>query len=158
MEQAIVSAVVHDTSEAKVTVSGVPDQPGIAARLFRLLADREVNVDMIVQNTSDHGVTDISFTVPHDDLVTAEAVTTALSAEIGATGVTSDADIARVSLIGAGMKSNPGVAARTFETLAAAGINIEMISTSAIRISCVVREDQIERAVQSLHTAFGLDA
>lgn len=158
MEQAIVSAVVHDTSEAKVTVSGVPDQPGIAARLFRLLADREVNVDMIVQNTSDHGVTDISFTVPHDDLVVAEEVTTGLAGEIGATGVTSDAAIARVSLVGAGMKSNPGVAATTFETLAAHGINIEMISTSAIRISCIVREAQVEDAVQALHDAFALSS
>ncbi|MET0727592.1 MAG: aspartate kinase [Acidimicrobiales bacterium] len=157
MEQAIVSAVVHDTSEAKVTVSGVPDQPGIAARLFRLLADREVNVDLIVQNTSDHGVTDISFTVPHDDLATAAEVTSSLSTEIAAQGVTTDGDIARVSLVGAGMKSNPGVAATTFETLAAAGINIEMISTSAIRISCIVRQAQIEDAVQALHTAFGLD-
>jgi aspartate kinase len=156
MEQAIVSAVVHDTSEAKVTVSGVPDQPGIAARLFRLLADREVNVDMIVQNTSDHGVTDISFTVPHADLGTAEEVTSSLAGEIGATGVSSDADIARVSLVGAGMKSNPGVAARTFETLAEAGINIEMISTSAIRISCIVREAQVEQAVEALHDAFSL--
>jgi aspartate kinase len=157
MEQAIVSAVVHDTSEAKVTVSGVPDEPGIAARLFRLLADREVNVDMIVQNTSDHGVTDISFTLPVDDLAVATEVTSALADEIGATGVTSDDAIARVSLVGAGMKSNPGVAARTFETLAAAGINIEMISTSAIRISCIVREAQVEDAVQALHAAFELD-
>ncbi len=156
MEQAIVSAVVHDTSEAKVTVSGVPDQPGIAARLFRLLADREVNVDMIVQNTSDHGVTDISFTVPHEELLVAQEVTSSLSGEIGATGESSDAAIARVSLVGAGMKSNPGVAARTFETLAAAGINIEMISTSAIRISCIVREAQVEQAVQALHHAFEL--
>jgi aspartate kinase len=156
MEQAIVSAVVHDTSEAKVTVSGVPDQPGIAARLFRLLADQDVNVDLIVQNTSDHGVTDISFTVPHDDLAKSEAVTSALSSEIGAAGVTTDGGIARVSLVGAGMKSNPGVAATTFETLAAAGINIEMISTSAIRISCIVREAQVEQAVQALHDAFEL--
>jgi len=154
MEQAIVSAVVHDTSEAKVTVSGVPDQPGIAARLFRLLADREVNVDMIVQNTSEHGVTDISFTVPHEDLDVAREVCEGLAGEIGATGVSADHDIARVSLIGAGMKSNPGVAATTFETLAAAGINIEMISTSAIRISCIVREGQAEDAVQLLHAAF----
>jgi len=156
MEQAIVSAVVHDTSEAKVTVTGVPDQPGIAARLFRLLADADVNVDMIVQNTSDHGITDISFTVPHDDLPKSQEITSALAAEISATGVTSDGGIARVSLVGAGMKSNPGVAALTFETLAAAGINIEMISTSAIRISCIVREAQIEQAVQALHTAFEL--
>ncbi|HEY9557903.1 MAG TPA: aspartate kinase [Acidimicrobiales bacterium] len=154
MEQAVVSAVVHDTSEAKVTVAGVPDQPGIAARLFRLLADREVNVDMIVQNVSEHGVTDISFTVPHSDLDSATEVTGTLASEIGAEGVTTDADIARVSLVGAGMKSNPGVAATTFETLAAAGINIEMISTSAIRISCIVRQAQVEDAVQALHKAF----
>ena len=156
MEQAVVSAVVHDTSEAKVTVSGVPDQPGIAARLFRLLADADVNVDMIVQNTSDHGVTDISFTVPHEDLPLSQEITSSLATEISASGVTSDGSIARVSLVGAGMKSNPGVAAKTFETLAAAGINIEMISTSAIRISCIVRESQIEQAVQELHTAFDL--
>jgi aspartate kinase len=156
MEQAIVSAVVHDTSEAKVTVTGVPDQPGIAARLFRLLADADVNVDMIVQNTSDHGVTDISFTVPHEDLPQSQEITASLATEISASGVTSDGGIARVSLIGAGMKSNPGVAATTFETLAAEGINIEMISTSAIRISCIVREAQVEQAVQALHAAFDL--
>lgn len=158
MEQAIVSAVVHDTSEAKVTVTGVPDKPGIAAKLFRALADAGVNVDMIVQNVSEHGVTDISFTVPHDDLETARSVTTALAEEVQATGVTTDASIGRVSIVGAGMKSNPGVAARMFETLADAGINIEMISTSAIRISCVIAQDEIDRAVQTLHTAFGLDA
>jgi aspartate kinase len=156
MEQAIVSAVVHDTSEAKVTVSGVPDQPGIAAKLFRLLADRDVNVDMIVQNVSDHGVTDISFTVPHDELGTADESMRALASELGATVVTTDQDIARVSLVGAGMKSNPGVAAKTFEVLASAGINIEMISTSAIRISCIVREAEVEKAVQLLHDAFEL--
>jgi aspartate kinase len=156
MEQAIVSAVVHDTSEAKVTVSGVPDQPGIAARLFRLLADSDVNVDMIVQNVSEHDVTDISFTLPHEDLPKAEAITADLAKEIGASAVHTDGGIARVSLVGAGMKSNPGVAARTFEVLAEAGINIEMISTSAIRISCIVRESEVERAVQLLHAAFGL--
>jgi aspartate kinase len=157
MEQAIVAAVTHDSSEAKVTVSGVPDRPGIAARLFRELADVGVNVDMIVQNVSDHGVTDISFTVPRDDLVSGTEVCERLAAEIGATGVASDRDIARVSIVGAGMKSNPGVAATMFEVLAGEGINIEMISTSAIRTSCVVREAQIEHAVQSLHTAFKLD-
>jgi aspartate kinase len=144
-------------SEAKVTVSGVPDQPGIAARLFRRLADSDVNVDMIVQNVSDHGVTDISFTVPKNDLEAAVGVCSSLAGELGATGVTSDADVARVSIIGAGMKSNPGVAATMFATLANDGINIEMISTSAIRISCVVREQQVEDAVGALHTAFGLD-
>jgi aspartate kinase len=157
MEQAIVSAVTHDVSEAKVTVVGVPDRPGIAARLFRELADVDVNVDMIVQNVSEHGVTDISFTVPRSDLTTGAAVCQRLADEIGAAGVSSDRDIARVSIIGAGMKSNPGVAATMFETLAGEGINIEMISTSAIRTSCVVREDQIERAVQTLHSAFALD-
>jgi aspartate kinase len=158
MEQAVVSAVVHDTSEAKVTLAGVPDKPGIAARVFRALADADVNVDMIVQNVSDHGVTDISFTVPRTDLDKATSITGELSSEIGATGVTTDAAIAKVSLVGAGMKSNPGVAATMFETLAAAAVNIEMISTSAIRISCIVREADIERAVQELHTAFGLDS
>jgi aspartate kinase len=157
MEQAIVSAVTHDTSEAKVTVSGVPDRPGIAARLFRELADVDVNVDMIVQNVSDHGVTDISFTVPRDDLLTGTEVCQRLADEIGATGVSSDRDIARVSIVGAGMKAHPGVAATMFEVLADAAINIDMISTSAIRTSCVVREAQIEHAVQSLHSAFGLD-
>ncbi|MFP3902372.1 MAG: aspartate kinase [Acidimicrobiia bacterium] len=158
MEQAIVSAVTHDASDAKVTVSGVPDRPGIAGLLFRELADRDVNVDMIVQNVSDHGVTDISFTVPRSDLDAATAVCDRLAGEIGADKVSSDRDIARVSIVGAGMKSNPGVAATMFEVLAKAGINIEMISTSAIRTSCVVREEQIEQAVQSLHTAFGLDS
>jgi aspartate kinase len=158
MEQAVVSAVTHDTSEAKVTVTGVPDHPGIAARLFRELAEVDVNVDMIVQNVSDHGVTDISFTVPKSDLVTGTEVCQRLADEIGATGVSSDRDIARVSIIGAGMKSNPGVAATMFEVLAGQSINIEMISTSAIRTSCVVREGQVEQAVQSLHSAFGLDS
>ena len=158
MEQAIVSAVTHDVGEAKVTVLGVPDRPGIAARLFRRLADVDVNVDMIVQNVSDHGVTDISFTLPRGDLASGTEVCRRLAGEIGATGVSSDEDIARVSIIGAGMKSNPGVAATMFEVLAAEGINIEMISTSAIRTSCVVREDRVEQAVQTLHAAFGLDA
>jgi aspartate kinase len=157
MEQAMVSAITHDSSEAKVTVNGVPDKPGIAARLFRTLADRDVNVDMIVQNVSDHGVTDISFTVPREHLDASREVTSDLADSIGATGVSTDDDIARVSLVGAGMKSHPGVAATMFETLAANGINIDMISTSAIRISCVVRQSEVERAVQSLHTAFGLD-
>ncbi len=157
MEQPIISAVTHDTSEAKVTVTGVPDQPGIAARLFRSLADEHVNVDMIVQNVSTGGHTDISFTVPRSDLAVGLSVVHAHAAEIDATSVTHDGEIGRVSLIGAGMKSNPGVAATMFEVLADHGINIEMISTSAIRISCVVREDAVEKAVQVLHDAFGLD-
>ncbi|HEX4082153.1 MAG TPA: aspartate kinase [Acidimicrobiales bacterium] len=156
MEQAVVTAVSHDTSEAKVTVTGVPDRPGLAARLFRALADRSVNVDMIVQNTSLHGTTDISFTVPKIDLATSVDVANELANELAATGVTSDDDVARVSLVGAGMKSNPGVTATMFETLAADGINIDMISTSTIRISCIVRTEQVEQAVRSLHRAFEL--
>jgi aspartate kinase len=157
MEQAIISAVTHDTTEAKVTITRVPDRPGIAARLFRALADATVNVDMIVQNVSTGGTTDISFTVPKSDLPASQRVTEALAGEIGAEGVTHDDGIARLSLIGAGMKSHPGVAATMFEVLAAEGLNIEMISTSSIRISCVVRADTVERGVQALHAAFELD-
>jgi len=156
MEQAMVTAVTHDLSEAKVTVTGVPDRPGLAARLFRALADRNVNVDMIVQNVSTEGTTDISFTVPGADLAVSAEAAAELVPELGATGVTTDDHVARVSLIGAGMKTNPGVTARTFETLAAEGINIEMISTSSIRISCMVRSDQAEVAVRALHAAFEL--
>jgi aspartate kinase len=157
MEQAIVNAVTHDTSEAKVTLQGAPDEPGIAARVFRALADRDVNVDMIVQNVSDHGATDISFTAPHAQVDVVLEVLPALSEQLGSGEVTVDQHIGRVSLIGAGMKSEPGVAARMFEVLGEAGINIEMISTSAIRVSCVVREDRVEDAVQALHAAFALD-
>ncbi len=156
MEHAIVSAVTHDMGDAKLTVSGVPDRPGVAARIFRRLADHDINVDMIVQNVSAAGVTDISFTLPSDQLATGVALVEALRGEIGATGTTSDPHIARVSIVGAGMKSNPGVAATMFETLSAAGINIEMIQTSAIRLTCVVREDQAEAAVAALHEAFRL--
>lgn len=156
MEEAIVTAVTHDTSEAKVTVVGVPDRPGIAARLFRALADRSVNVDMIVQNTSSHGLTDISFTVPADDMAVALEVSRSLSPQLGATDVSADSEVGRVSLIGAGMKSSPGVTATMFESLAEEGINIEMISTSSIRISCVVPTDAVEKAVAVLHRAFQL--
>ena len=157
MEQAVISAVTHDASEAKVTIAGVPDRPGVAATVFRRLADEDVNVDMIVQNVSDHGVTDISFTVPRGDLERGVSAMQELAGGLGATGVTSDDDIARVSLVGAGMKSNPGVAATMFETLAGAEVNIEMISTSAIRISCVVERSDMEKAVAALHGAFELE-
>lgn len=157
MEQAIVSAVISDSSEAKLTVTGVPDKPGIAARMFRALADRSINVDMVEQNVSMAGTTDISFTVPHDDLATAHAVVDALQPEIGATGVTADPDIATVSIIGAGMKTQPGVTATMFETLAGEGINIEMISTSAIRLTCVIRSEVVDAAVIALHGAFDLE-
>ena len=157
LEQAVVNAVTHDTSEAKVTVSGVSDQPGIAARMFTVLAESGINVDMIVQNTSDHGRTDISFTVPHAEAEDATELINGLSGEVGAAGCGFDHDIGRVSVVGAGMKSNPGVAAKMFQVLADNDINIEMISTSAIRISCVVQQSQVEDAVELLHTAFGLD-
>jgi aspartate kinase len=158
MEEAVVSAVTDDTSEAKVTVGGVPDRPGIAAQLFRELANRGINVDMIVQNTSANGLTDISFTVAKVDLEAASVACEKVKQEIGAAFVTSDDNVGRVSLIGAGMKTNPGVTALMFETLSEHGINIEMISTSSIRISCVLRADKVADAVRYLHTAFGLDA
>ena len=158
MEEAVVSAVTDDTSEAKITVGGVPDRPGVAARLFRQLADRGINVDMVVQNTSAKGITDISFTVAKTDLVVASETCDRVKEELGATEVTSDDNIGRVSIIGAGMKSNPGVTALMFETLSENGINIEMISTSSIRISCVIRAEKVADAVRHLHTAFGLDA
>ncbi|MFM9012208.1 MAG: aspartate kinase, partial [Gemmatimonadota bacterium] len=158
MEQAIVSGVTHETAEAKVTISRVPDEPGVAARLFRRLADSEINVDMIVQNVSTDGHTDISFTVPEVDLVRTLQVAEEIATSVGASGVAADPDIARVSIVGAGMRTNPGVAATMFEVLADEGVNIEMISTSTIRTSCVVRAADVERAAQALHSAFGLDA
>jgi aspartate kinase len=157
MEQAIISAVVSDQSEAKLTVAGVPDRPGIAARLFRALADQLINVDMIEQNVSLHGTTDISFTVPHEDLGAAKLVTASLEDEIGASATYADPDIATISIVGAGMRTHPGVSATMFEVLATEGINIEMISTSAIRLTCVVRATDADRAVVALHKAFGLD-
>ena len=156
VEQAIVSAVVHEVGEAKVTVAGVPDRVGVSATLFGALAELDVNVDMIVQNTSLEGRTDISFTIPVQDLGVGLEASRSLRAEIGAADVTADSAIAKVSIIGAGMKSNPGVAATVFRTLAGEQINIEMISTSPIRISVVVHQDEAERAVQALHAAFEL--
>lgn len=154
MEQAIISGIAHDRSEAKVTVNGVPDRPGVAAAVFGELADAGVNVDMIVQNISHDGTTDISFTVPRANVAEAERISKQISDEIGARSVDVDTEIGKVSLVGAGMKSHPGVAARTFRALADAGINIEMISTSTIRISCVVKADQVEASVRALHEEF----
>jgi len=156
MEQPIIRSVTPDASETKITVTGVADRPGVAAELFRKLADAGVNVDMIVQNASERGITDISFTVPDSDADTASEITWSVADDIGATGVAADRDIARVSLVGAGMKSNPGVAATMFETLSQHQINIEMISTSPIRISCVIRQEHADAATQALHEAFGL--
>jgi aspartate kinase len=158
MEDPIISGVVHDVSESKVTVSAVPDRPGVSAALFEPLAAANINVDMIVQNTSKDGTTDISFTMPKADMAVAEKVVADVAAQIGAGGVTHEGDIAKVSLVGAGMKTSPGIAARMFRVLADEGINIEMISTSTIRISVVIAAAEMERAVRSLHTAFGLDS
>ena len=158
MEQAIISGVTHDISEAKITIEQVPDRPGVAAMVFRTLAEASVNVDMIVQNVSTEGHTDISFTLPRDDVSRAAAAMDKIVVETDAVGFRTDEKVGRVSLVGAGMKTHPGVAAKMFETLATEGINIEMISTSTIRISCVVREEDVERAVRALHAAYELEA
>lgn len=158
MEEPIISGVVHDASESKVTVAGVPDRPGVSATLFEPLANANVNVDMIVQNTSKAGFTDISFTVPKADMKVAEEIVSRVAKEIKAEGVSHEADIAKISLVGAGMKTSPGVAAKMFRVLADNGVNISMISTSTIRISVVVASQDMELAVRSLHTAFDLDS
>jgi aspartate kinase len=154
LEKAIVSGVTHDTSEAKVSIIGVPDRPGIAARVFRELARAGVNIDMIVQNVSQNNEATISFTLPKSDVATANPILEAVCADIGASRIEHDADIAKISLVGAGMKSHPGVAAEMFDALAEAGINIEIISTSSIRVSCVIRASEVERAVQAVHERF----
>lgn len=156
MEQAIVSGVTHDTSEAKITIEQVPDRPGIAAKVFRSLADENVSVDMIVQNTSIDGQTDISFTVPKEDLSRALTIIDKLVIDIGAVGSRYDEHVGRVSIVGAGMRTHPGIAATMFETLGANNVNIQMISTSAIRTSCVIAENDVENSVRALHDAFGL--
>ena len=158
VEDPIISGVVTDVSESKVTVLGVPDRPGISASLFEPLAEATINVDMIVQNTSTEGTTDISFTVPSADMAVAETIVARVAEEMGAAGVSHDDTIAKVSVVGAGMKSSPGIAAKMFRTLADEGINIEMISTSTIRISVVIATSDLERAARGLHTAFGLDS
>jgi aspartate kinase len=157
VEHAIISGIAHDTSEAKVTLLGVPDQPGVAATVLRPLAEASINVDMIVQNVSAEGHTDISFTLPEADLERTTEILDGVSRRLSAAGVVADREIAKVSLIGAGMKSDPGVAADMFEALADAGVNIEIISTSSIRISCVVRQELIGRAVAAVHERFELD-
>ncbi len=158
MEEPIISGVVHDVGEAKMTLLGVPDRPGVSALLFESLAQANVNVDMIVQNTSIDGTTDISFTLPIGDIATAEPILKKVGDEVGATGINKDENIVKLSLVGAGMKSSPGIAAKMFRVLADNGVNIEMISTSTIRISVVVERSQLEKAVRALHTAFDLDS
>ena len=156
MEQALISGVASDATEAKVTLQDVPDRPGVAATIFRAVADEGVNIDMIVQNVSHQGRTDVSFTAPKADLARLRTVMDRVSEEIGANGFQMDDGVAKVSLVGAGMRSHPGVAADMFAALAEEGINIEMISTSAIRVSCVVRAADADRAVRAIHAKFNL--
>jgi aspartate kinase len=157
LESALIRGVALDVEEAKVTLDEVPDRPGVAASIFKAVAAEGINVDMIVQNVSHDGRTDLSFTVPRADLPRLEAVVAGIVADIGAMRFQTDDDIAKLSLVGAGMKSNPGVAADMFDALAAEGINIEMISTSSIRISCIIRSADAERALQTIHRRFGLE-
>ena len=160
MEQAIISGVAHDKSEAKVTIVGVPDRTGIAARIFQAIADNDINVDLIVQNVSAAatGLTDISFTVPKAEGQKATGVLQRIQGEVGFASLIYDDTIGKLSLVGAGMRSHPGVTATFFASMADAGVNIEMISTSEIRISVIVREADLERAAKAAHTAFGLDS
>jgi aspartate kinase len=160
MERPLVTAVTHSTAEARVTVTGLPDVPGVAGRVLSALAAANINVDMIIQNEgrSDVHRADMSFTVPRDDLELARTSLDRLKEEVDFEGIATDEHMGKVSVVGAGMKSHPGVAAKTFTVLGEAEVNIEMISTSPIKISCVVREEHVETAVKRLHTAFGLGA
>ena len=160
MEQAIIAGVAHDKSEAKITIVGVPDRTGVAARIFQTIADADINIDMIVQNVSAAatGLTDISFTLPKSDGPEATRILKDIQGEIGFHSLQYDDQIGKLSLVGAGMRSHPGVTATFFACLADAGLNIEMISTSEIRISVIVREIDLEKGVKAAHTAFELDA
>ncbi|MEY4422646.1 MAG: hypothetical protein RL581_1184 [Actinomycetota bacterium] len=160
MEQAIISGIAHDKSEAKITVVGVPDRTGVAARIFQAVADADINIDMIVQNVSAAatGLTDISFTLPKTEGQNATSILQKLQGEIGFQSIQYDDQIGKLSLIGAGMRSHPGVTATFFAAMSDAGVNIEMISTSEIRISIVCRATDLDNAVRAAHTAFELDA
>ncbi|MBO0892319.1 MAG: aspartate kinase, partial [Acidothermales bacterium] len=160
MENAIIAGVAHDRSQTKITVVGVPDKPGEAAAIFRTLADASINLDMIVQNVSqaNTGRTDVSFTLPETDGEPAMKALAKVQDTIGFESLLYDDAIGKVSLVGAGMRSHPGVSATFFSSIAAAGVNVEMISTSEIRISVVVRGDDVNAAVAAVHSAFDLDA
>ena len=160
MEQAIISGIAHDKSEAKITIVGVPDRTGVAARIFQSIADADINIDMIVQNVSAAatGLTDISFTLPKDEGADATAILQKLQGEVGFASIQYDDQIGKLSLIGAGMRSHPGITATFFGAMSEAGINIEMISTSEIRISIICRQADLERGAKAAHAAFGLDA
>ncbi len=159
MEQAIIAGIAHDKSEAKVTVIGVPDRSGVAARIFQAIADADINIDMIVQNVSAAatGLTDISFTLPKSEGAEATSILQRIQGEIGFASIQYDDQIGKLSLVGAGMRSHPGVTATFFACLADAGVNIEMISTSEIRISIICRQEDLEKGVKAAHTAFELD-
>jgi aspartate kinase len=157
LESALIRGVALDVEEAKVTLDEVPDRPGIAAAIFKAVAAEGIHVDMIVQNVSHDGRTDLSFTIPRADLQRLDAVLEGIVTDVGALRYETDDAIAKLSLVGAGIKSNPGVAADMFDALAAEGINIDMISTSSIRISCVIRAEDGDRAVRAVHQRFGLE-
>jgi len=156
MEEVVVSAVAFARDQAKITLLGIPDKPGIASKIFGAVAAKEINVDMIIQNVSEKGLTDMSFTVPKNEARQALDALAPAAKVIGARDVTSDENIGKVSIIGVGMRSHTGVAAKAFDALAAGGINIMMISTSEIKVSCVVAGDEVNRAVRILHDAFEL--
>ncbi|MGH8931520.1 MAG: aspartate kinase [Egibacteraceae bacterium] len=156
MERAIISGVAHDVSEGKLVIRRVQDKPGIAARIFTALAEERINLDMIVQNVAEDGMTDISCTVPLEDGPKALQLLEGVAVDVGAESVVFDEHIGKVSLVGAGMKTHPGVAAEMFSALSEAGVNIEMISTSTIRVSVVVRDSDVEAAVRAVHERFGL--
>jgi len=160
MEQPIIAGVAHDLGDAKITVVGVPDRPGMAAAIFQAVADAGINMDMIVQNVSVHesGATDVTFTCPRGDAAKAELALRRIEKEVNFKDIDTDENIAKISLVGAGMRSHPGVSATFFKAIADAGVNVEMISTSEIRISVVTRADDATKAVTAIHTAFGLDA
>jgi len=160
MEQPIIAGVAHDLGDAKITVVGVPDRPGMAAAIFQAVADSGINMDMIVQNVSVHesGATDVTFTCPRGDATKAELALRRIEKEVNFKDIDTDENIAKISLVGAGMRSHPGVSATFFKAIAGAGVNVEMISTSEIRISVVTRAQDAEKAVTAIHTAFGLDA
>ena len=157
MESVVVSGITCDMNESRITLKRVPDQPGISAKIFAPLADAEISVDMIIQNTRSGGETDVTFTVTKDDFERAKEISETVSKNIGAHEILTAKDIAKVSVIGLGMKSHSGVAATMFKALASENINIRLISTSEIRISCVILEKYAELAVRTLHSAFGLD-
>ena len=157
MEDVMIRGAAVEKNEAKITIRGVPDRPGIAAKILESVAGRDLNIDMIIQNTSAEGLTDVTLTVAQSDLKEAIEIFEKLKDEIGAKGVESDEHIAKLSVVGVGMRTHSGVAAKMFQTLAEAGINIQMISTSEIKISCVIDQESADEALRAVHKAFELE-